>query len=153
MYVAVSGLALSVLVTASTLLADERVSPQEENITTFAVVGGHIVGHGKATLVVRAGRIEEITSAAPSSALRSVNATGRYLAPAFIDSHVHLAYRFSAPELARGGIAAAVDLAAPMSLLTKDSEAASNNSCRPDGDSPDRLPNPELGKRWLRTGN
>ena len=105
---------------ASTLLADERVSPQEENITTFAVVGGHIVGHGKATLVVRTGRIEEITSAAPSSALRSVNATGRYLAPAFIDSHVHLAYRFSAPELARGGIAAAVDLAAPIAFLTKD---------------------------------
>lgn len=120
MHAAVLGLALSTLVMASTLLADERVSPQEENITPFAVVGGHIVGHGKATLVVRAGRIEEITSAAPGSALRSVNATGRYLAPAFIDSHVHLAYRFSAPELARGGIAAAVDLAAPMAFLTKD---------------------------------
>ena len=120
MRTAVLGLTLSTLVMASTLWADERVSPQEENITTFAVVGGHIVGHGKATLVVRAGRIEEITSAAPSSALRGVNATGRYLAPAFIDSHVHLAYRFSAPELARGGIAAAVDLAAPIAFLTKD---------------------------------
>jgi len=120
MRTAVFGLALSTLVMVSTLLADERVSPQEENITPFAVVGGHIVGHGKATLVVRAGRIEEITSAAPSNTLRSVNATGRYLAPAFIDSHVHLAYRFSAPELARGGIAAAVDLAAPIAFLTKD---------------------------------
>ena len=120
MRTAVLGLALSALVTASTLLADERVSPQEENSTTFAVVGGHIVGHGKATLVVRAGRIEEITAAAPSSTLRTVDATGRYLAPAFIDSHVHLAYRFSAPELARGGIAAAVDLAAPMAFLTTD---------------------------------
>ena len=81
--------ALSALMMASTLLADERVSPHEENTSTFAVVGGHIVGHGKATLVVRAGRIEEITSAAPSNTLRTVNATGRYLAPAFIDSHVH----------------------------------------------------------------
>ena len=122
MYAAVSGLALSALVMASTLLADERVSAQEESVTTFAVVGGHIVGHGKATLVVRAGRIEEIASAAPSNTLRTVDANGRYLAPAFIDSHVHLAYRFSAPELARGGIAAAVDLAAPISLLAKDLE-------------------------------
>ena len=122
MYAAVLGLALSALVMASTLLADERVSPQEEKPATFAVVGGHVVGRGKATLVVRAGRIEEITSAAPSNTLRSVNANGRYIAPAFIDSHVHLAYRFSAPELARGGIAAAVDLAAPISLLAKDLE-------------------------------
>ncbi len=120
MQTAVFCIALSVLVMASTLLADERLSPQKEDTTTFAVVGGHIVGHGKATLVVRAGRIEEITSAAPSNTLRTVNANGRYLAPAFIDSHVHLAYRFSAPELARGGIAAAVDLAAPVSFLTKD---------------------------------
>ena len=107
---------------SSTLLADERLSPREEKTTTFAVVGGHIVGHGKATLIVRAGRIEEITSTVPSNPLRSVNANGRYLAPAFIDSHVHLAYRFSPPELARGGIAAAVDLAAPVSFLTKDSK-------------------------------
>ena len=49
-----------------------------------------------------------------------MKATGRYIAPAFIDSHVHLAYRFSAPELARGGIAAAVDLAAPLSFLAQD---------------------------------
>ena len=117
---AVLCIALSALVMSSTLLADERVSPQEDSPTTFAVVGGHIVGHGKATLVVRTGRIEEITSAAPSNTLRTVNADGRYLAPAFIDSHVHLAYCFSASELARGGIAAAVDLAAPVSFLTKD---------------------------------
>ena len=71
--------ALSALVMSSTLLADERVSPQEDSPTTFALVGGHIVGHGKATLVVRAGRIEEITSAAPSNTLRSVNADGRFV--------------------------------------------------------------------------
>ena len=102
MYAAVFCAALSALMMASTLWADERVSPHEENTPTFAVVGGHIVGPGQATLVVRAGRIEAITSAAPSTTLRTVNANGRYLAPAFIDSHVHLAYRFSAPELARG---------------------------------------------------
>ena len=84
------------------------------------MVGGHIVGHGKATLIVRDGRSEQIASAAPNSTLRRVNADGRYIEPAFIDSHVHLAYRFSAPELARGGIAAAVDLAAPVSFLAND---------------------------------
>ena len=121
MHTAVLCMALSALVmSSSSLWADERISPQEENTTTFAVVGGHIVGHGQASLVVRAGRIAEITAAAPSKTLRTVNANGRYLAPAFIDSHVHLAYRFSAPELARGGVAAAVDLAAPISFLTTD---------------------------------
>ena len=104
MHTAVLCMALSALaMSSSSLWADERISPQEENTTTFAVVGGHIVGHGQASLVVRAGRIAEITAAAPSKTLRTVNANGRYLAPAFIDSHVHLAYRFSAPELARAG--------------------------------------------------
>ena len=120
-------IALSVLAISSALLADEPspsrdepASSQAENATTFVLVGGHIVGHGKATLIVRDGRIEQIASAAPNSTLRRVNANGRYIAPAFIDSHVHLAYRFSAPELARGGIAAAVDLAAPVSFLAND---------------------------------
>ena len=105
-------IALSVLAMPSALWAEEA--------TTFALVGGHIVGHGKATLIVRDGQIEQITSDAPSSTLRVVNATGHYIVPAFIDSHVHLAYRFSAAELARGGIAAAVDLAAPISFLSQD---------------------------------
>lgn len=117
---AVLCIAFSVLTMSSALLADEVSSPGAENVTTFALVGGHILGYGKATLIVRDGRIEQITSAAPSTTLRIVQATGRYIAPAFIDSHVHLAYRFSAAELARGGIAAAVDLAAPVSFLAQD---------------------------------
>ena len=113
-------IALSVLAMSSALLADEPASSQAENARTFALVGGHIVGHGKATLIIRNGRIEQIASATPNSTLRRVNADGRYIAPAFIDSHVHLAYRFSAPELALGGIAAAVDLAAPVSFLANE---------------------------------
>ena len=105
-------IALSVLAMPSALWA--------EKATTFALVGGHIVGYGKATLIVRDGRIEQIPSDAPSSTLRVVNITGHYIVPAVIDSHVHLAYRFSAAELARGGIAAAVDLAAPISFLSQD---------------------------------
>ena len=96
---AVLCIAFSVLTMSSALLADEVSSPGAENVTTFALVGGHILGYGKATLIVRDGRIERIASAAPNSTLRRVNADGRYIAPAFIDSHVHLAYGFSALSL------------------------------------------------------
>lgn len=45
---------------------------------------------------------------------------GRFLAPAFIDSHVHLAYLPQAAEMAAGGVAAAVDLAAPVGFLSQE---------------------------------
>ena len=119
MHILVSLVALGVLVFPSTLWADQPSSEGDGSVAAFAVVGGHILGHGQATLTVRDGRIEQITSNVPDNTLRTVSAAGRYIAPAFIDSHVHLAYRFSMPELARGGIAAAVDLAAPIPFLTK----------------------------------
>jgi len=43
--------------------------------------------------------------------------TGRWLAPAFIDAHVHLAYYAAGDELARGGVAGAVDWAAPLKSM------------------------------------
>ena len=49
-----------------------------------------------------------------------VDGGGGYVVPAFIDSHVHLAYYDAADELARNGVAAAVDLAAPESFLAED---------------------------------
>ncbi len=112
--------ALGALVISPTLFADEHSSVTTKDATHFAVVGAQIAGHGKATMVVSDGRIESITSAAADASLRVVEAADRFIAPTFIDSHVHLAYAFSAAELARGGIAAAVDLAAPMSLLEAD---------------------------------
>jgi imidazolonepropionase-like amidohydrolase len=45
---------------------------------------------------------------------------GRFLAPAFIDSHVHLAYLPQVEEMAAGGVAAAIDLAAPLDFLAAD---------------------------------
>ena len=45
---------------------------------------------------------------------------GRWLVPAFIDSHVHLVYLNEAKALAEGGIAAAVDHAAPLSFFEDD---------------------------------
>jgi len=42
---------------------------------------------------------------------------GRVVVPAFIDSHVHLAYWAVAAELPAGGVAGAVDFAAPITTL------------------------------------
>ncbi len=114
------GFTLVVWTLFSMLLAAELAAAEGDNAGAFAVIGGQILGYGEKTLIVRDGRIEEVTSAAPSASLRLVPAEGRYIAPAFIDSHVHLAYAFSGPELARGGIAAAVDLAAPEAFLSSD---------------------------------
>jgi len=42
---------------------------------------------------------------------------GRFVVPAFIDSHVHLAYWAVAADLPAGGVAGAVDFAAPIATL------------------------------------
>lgn len=112
--------AIGALLFSQPLLANKHASVAEESSRSFAVVGAHITGIGKATLIVRNGRIEAINSDTPDKAMRVVSATERFIAPAFIDSHVHLAYAYSATELARGGIAGAVDLSAPMSFLEAD---------------------------------
>ncbi|MFT5681017.1 MAG: imidazolonepropionase-like amidohydrolase [Myxococcota bacterium] len=49
-----------------------------------------------------------------------VDLKGRWLSPAFIDSHVHLAYREDGPGMLDGGVAVAVDLAAPMAFFAED---------------------------------
>ncbi len=49
-----------------------------------------------------------------------IEGSGRWLVPAFIDSHVHLAYLPAVAEMAAGGVAAAVDLAAPEAFLALD---------------------------------
>ena len=53
-----------------------------------------------------------------------VELAGHWATPAFIDSHVHLTYLAVSSEMADGGIAAAVDLAAPQ---TADDPAASDD--------------------------
>lgn len=80
-------------------------------------VGGTVVGVGAAELSVREGHIAEVgPSVEPLGEVVSIE--GRWLVPAFIDSHVHVVYRPEAAALARGGIAAAVDLAAPTSVFS-----------------------------------
>ncbi len=86
--------------------------------------GATVVGTGVRDVTVREGRIARIAAvgdAAPEDdALSELDARGQYLVPAFIDSHVHLAYAFDAPALAHGGVAAAVDLAAPLAFFAQD---------------------------------
>ena len=50
---------------------------------------------------------------------RALELTGRWLVPAFIDSHVHLSYWPVGEDLLRGGVIAVVDLAAPEASLAK----------------------------------
>lgn len=85
---------------------------------SFVLHGGQIAGQGPADVQVEDGKI--VAVGVTSSALPSVDVTGRWLAPAFIDSHVHLAYLPEGSSLAHGGIAAAVDLASPLEFLSTD---------------------------------
>ena len=86
----------------------------------LVVRGATVVGVGRVDLLVRDGRIVELGEITENVAEH--DARGQFVAPAFIDSHVHLAYAFDEPTLAAGGIAAAVDLAAPLEFLEESHE-------------------------------
>jgi imidazolonepropionase-like amidohydrolase len=80
--------------------------------------GAHVVGIGNIDVLVREGRIAALGAEATAQAgFFAVDHTGMFLAPAFVDSHVHLSYAFDAQTLAAGGVAMAVDLAAPIESL------------------------------------
>ena len=67
-------------------------------------------------LEVRGGRIVRLGAGLPGPVV--IDVSGRWIAPAFIDSHVHLAYLPEGSTLADRGIAGAVDMAAPESFLS-----------------------------------
>jgi imidazolonepropionase-like amidohydrolase len=75
------------------------------------LMGGQVVA-----VEIRDGRFSAVGEV-PASALERVDMRGAYLVPAFVDSHVHLAYFPVGEELADGGVAAAVDLAAPIEAI------------------------------------
>lgn len=89
--------------------------PAEVPMGTVVLRGGIVVGLGAADVAITQGRITAIGRGVSGD--EEVDVRGKFLAPAFIDSHVHLAYAFDAPTLAKGGVAAAVDLAAPLDFL------------------------------------
>lgn len=97
-------------------------APDARRARHFVLRGGYVVGTGVADVEIDDGRIVAV-GVVPAGRGEDVDVGGRWIAPAAIDSHVHLAYLPVADELASGGIAAAVDLAAPMSFLADLPEA------------------------------
>lgn len=81
------------------------------------LVGGKIVGGGVADIRVADGKITAIGALTPGPGDEVIDVTGRFIAPAFIDSHVHLLYLPLAAEMAAGGVAGVVDLAAPLEIF------------------------------------
>ena len=78
--------------------------------------GATLPGGQIADVELRDGSIAAIGDVDP--AVTVIDATGQWLVPAAIDSHVHLTFLPQAAEHAAGGIAAAVDLAAPRATLS-----------------------------------
>jgi imidazolonepropionase-like amidohydrolase len=87
----------------------------------YVVVGGVVVGEGRVEVEVAAGQVRALLPPGEvDPALPVVDAAGRWIAPGIIDSHVHLAYLPEGEALAAGGVAGAVDLAAPVSAFGVD---------------------------------
>lgn len=79
--------------------------------------GGTVVGQGLVDVWMRDGRILKVGEGLTAEGAEVVDVRGRFLVPAFIDSHVHLAYLPEGEAMADGGVAGAVDLAAPIEFL------------------------------------
>lgn len=73
-------------------------------------------GGERVSLEIRDRRFAAVGDVPPSE-LRRVDVSGAFVVPAFIDSHVHFSFWPVGEEHADGGIAAAVDLAAPIGAL------------------------------------
>ena len=116
----------------------------------LALTGAEIIGYGPVVITIRKGKIEAISKDSAGENTDVIDLQGRYIVPGFIDSHVHLAIGYTPGQLTRGGIVAVVDLAAPLPYLASDYEPL-HPVIRPHGHGNTRLPNPELGSRWLRT--
>lgn len=78
--------------------------------------GGAVVGVGPADVRFAEGRITHVGDV-PKGMGTDVDVSGRFLVPAGVDSHVHLAYLPREREMADGGIAAVVDWASPIAWL------------------------------------
>ena len=90
--------------------------PTEDRTVPTAILGAELLGHGRTTIVHSAGTITQVGGAVPGGVALD-DQSGQCLAPAFIDSHVHLAFRPEADEMRAGGVVGVVDLAAPVGWL------------------------------------
>jgi len=91
--------------------------PGVSTANRIVLQGGLVVGLGAADVALEGGQISAVGTVATNKDDQLIDASGRWLVPAFIDSHVHLAYLPAQDEMARGGVAAAVDHAAPLSFF------------------------------------
>ncbi len=112
LFVALS--ALSALFSATACAAPS--SPAERlPAGGLALVGGTVVGTGVASVTIQGDNI--IAVGTPPDGAERVDLTGHWLVPSVIDAHVHLAYYPAADGLREGGVAGAVDWAAPLGSL------------------------------------
>lgn len=104
-------------------------SSSEGGSTTDATTGGsgalllldgHVYGVGVTDLRVQGGKIAEVGELVPEDGEEVVDLSGKWVTPAFIDSHVHLLYLNEPMLLAGGGVAAGVDMAAPVAIFDTD---------------------------------
>lgn len=89
---------------------------------TWLLRGGVIAGVGPADVRVAGETIVAVGALGPLPGEPVTDVVGSFLAPAFIDSHVHLVYLPNTPNLVRNGLAGVVDLAAPLSVFEADFE-------------------------------
>ena len=80
----------------------------------------HVVGLGLADIRVVDGKVSAVGQLQAGPGETVIDLSGRWVAPAFIDSHVHLVYAPAAVEFAARGVAGAVDLAAPVAIFGAD---------------------------------
>ena len=85
---------------------------------SLLIDGGTVVGLGAADVRVVDGTIAAVGTLTPEAGEKVIDAAGKWVAPGFIDSHVHLLYLPAASEMAANGVAGVVDLAAPTEIFT-----------------------------------
>lgn len=101
------------LLSAACVGGSEAAAPSPDDAAeTDLVVRGVRVAGADVDLRIEDGRIAALTPAAADAT--------RWVVPAFVDAHVHLAYDPRPEALLDGGIVAAVDLAAPERALRAD---------------------------------
>jgi imidazolonepropionase-like amidohydrolase len=81
---------------------------------------GDVVGLGVTDIRVVDGKIHALGQLQASPGDTVIDLGGRWVAPAFIDSHVHLVYAPAGAEFVARGVAGAVDLAAPVAIFGVD---------------------------------
>lgn len=90
------------------------------------LTGARVVGTGDASLEgtlaevrIVDGVIEAVGPEVDLSSAQVVDVRGKWLAPAFVDSHVHLALHGGIRELQRNGVVGHVDLGAPLARVSE----------------------------------